>query len=458
MDQEDSPVAVATPPGETPRKPARGRPVVSAADARAVPDIATTLGLAGSAAPHRRFWRRPKFWIIGAVIGIGAATYYFMRGAPLPVQYSTVNARRGDLAVSVTATGTLAPLDTVIVGTEVSGVIDAVAVDYNDRVHKGETLAVVNTDLLRAQISQSRAAVGAAVAAQRQTTATLAQVRDQSARAEALFKVAVMSAQDVETARGDLGRAVAADSNARAQIDVATAALQVQLTTLEKATIRAPIDGIVLERQVEPGRTVAATFQTPVLFVLAADLRHMTLALNVDEADIGQVKAGERADFTVDAYPDHVFTGTVRTVHNASIMVEGVVTYQAILDVANDDLLLRPGMTATATVKTSALHDVLLVPNAALRFTPAEGAAAGAAGAPSGHCVWSLKQSSPSAIPVSIGLSDGLWTQVTAGAVEPGTPLVTGIALAKNANHAGSAPPRTDSSRTEMPLRTPRGG
>ncbi len=458
MDQEDSPVAVATPPGGIARNPVRARPVREPRDARETPDIATTLGLAGSAAPRQRFWRRPKFWIIGAVIAIGAATYYFMRGAPLPVQYSTVNARRGDLAVSVTATGTLAPLDTVIVGTEVSGVIDAVAVDYNDRVHKGETLAVVNTDLLRAQISQSRAAIGAAVAARQQTAATLAQARDQGARAEALFKAAVMSAQDVATTRGDLGRALAADSSASAQVDVATAALQVQLTTLQKATIRAPIDGIVLERQVEPGRTVAATFQTPVLFVLAADLRHMTLALNVDEADIGQVKAGERADFTVDAYPDHVFTGTVRTVHNAAIMVEGVVTYQAILDVANDDLLLRPGMTAAATVKTTALHDALLVPNAALRFTPAEGPAAGATGAPSGHRVWTLKKGSPSAIPVSIGLSDGLWTQLTAGAVEPGMQLVTGIALAKNANHAGSAPPRTDSSRTKMSLRMPRGG
>lgn len=458
MDQGSSPAAVATPPGEIAGKPARHGPIGQASGVRAIPDIASTLGLAGSTAPRAGFWRRPMAWIIAAVIVIGAATYYFTQRAPPPVQYSTANARRGDLAVTVTATGTLAPLDTVIVGTEVSGVIDAVAVDYNDRVRKGETLAVVNTDLLRAQIAQSRAAVGAAVAAQRQTAATLAQVRDQSARAEALFKVAVMSAQDIETARGDLGRAVAADANARAQSDVASAALQVQLTTLEKATIRAPIDGIVLERQVEPGRTVAATFQTPVLFVLAADLRHMTLALNVDEADIGQVKAGERADFTVDAYPDHVFSGTVRTVHNAAIMVEGVVTYQAILDVSNNDLLLRPGMTATAMVKTSTLHDALLVPNAALRFTPAEQPAPSQGGASSAHRVWTLRNGSPAPIPLSIGLSDGLWTQVTAGTVETGTPLITGIAVGKNGSHAGSATPRADSSRSAMPPRMPRGG
>ncbi len=423
-------------------------------------DVAATLGLAGTGSRTRPVWRRPVVWGATTVLIAAIALYVFTHRAPPPIEYSMVAARRGDLAVTVIATGTLAPLDTVIVGTQVSGLIDSVLVDYNDPVHAGQTLAIVNTDLLRAQIEQSRAALMAAEASRLQMQATLVQARKQYARSESLFRQAVLVQQDMDTATADLARAVAVDSNAKAGVAVAAAVLQAQLTTLGQATIRAPINGIVLERTVQPGATVAAAFQSPVLFVLAADLKRMTVALNIDEADIGQVKPGQSADFTVDAYPDRTFTGTVRTVYNAAIMVEGVVTYQAILDVNNDDLSLRPGMTATATVNTTTLKSALLVPNAALRFTPAEAppasAAQGPAMAAAGHVVWAIRNGQLAPITVHIGLSDGLWTQVTAGAVDAGTPLVTGIAEKPGGRPAAAA--HGDTSASAPPGGTPRGG
>jgi HlyD family secretion protein len=356
------------------------------------------------------------------------------RQAQAPVRYQTVAARRGDLAATVTATGTLAALDTVAVGTEVSGVVDVVAADYNDHVRKGQTLAIVNTDQLRAQIRQGEAALQAAEATAQQTAATLVETKAQTVRMESLFAGRMISPQEVESARASLTRALGADASARAQIAASTAALQAQRTVLEKATIRSPISGVVLQRQVEPGRTVAASFQTPVLFVLASDLKQMTLALDIDEADVGEVHAGQEADFTVDAYPDRTFAGKVRSVRNAAKTVEGVVTYQAILDVANPDLALRPGMTATAVIKTAQVHNALLVPNTALRFTPSRDSSALAGSGVSAtrrsgnaHQVWTLRQSTPVAIALTTGLTDGQWTEVTGGSLASGLPLVTGV-------------------------------
>ncbi len=415
-------------------------------------DVAATLGL--GADRGRPIWRRPWAWGSAAAGLIIISIYLYAHRAPPPVEYTMAAARRGDLAVTVVATGTLAPLDTVIVGTQVSGLVDSVLVDYNDPVRAGQPLAIINTDLLRAQIDQSRAALLAAQASRLQTQATLVQARKQFAISDSLFRQAVLAQQDIDTATADLARAVAGDSNAQAGIGVATAALHAQLTTLGQATIRAPINGIVLERSVEPGATVAATLQSPVLFVLAADLKRMTVTLDVDEADIGQVKAGQTANFTVDAYPDRTFIGTVRTVYNAAIMVEGVVTYEAILDVNNSDLALRPGMTATASVNTATVTNALLVPNAALRFVPAEAPATATGQAPAtttGHQVWTIRNGQLAPITIQVGLTDGLWTQVTGGAVEVATSLVTGIAEKAATGPAAAAHGDTGSS-------TPPGG
>lgn len=413
-------------------------------------DVAATLGLAGAPDHRRRQLARALRWSVPLLVILGVTLFFWLRRAPEAQVYQLSAARRGDLTVTVTATGALAPLDTVYVGTEVSGVIDVVTADYNDRVVKGQVLAVVNTDQLRAQIQQSRASLTVARAAVQQAAATLAEIVPQAARAESLFKMTMIAPQDVESARAARARAEAAHASAIAQVAGAAAALDVQRTALRKATIRAPISGIVLERNVERGRTVTAAFQTPVLFVLAADLAHMTLSLDVDEADIGQVEVGQTAEFSVDAYPDRVFTARVRSVRNAAKAVEGVVTYQAILDVANPELLLRPGMTATARITTAKVANVLLVPNAALRFTPeAEAEGAGApitvpgAAAPAatgrGRRVWTLRDGELTAIPITVGLTDGQWTEVTGGGeLAPGTQLVVGIADEGSAA-AGSA-------------------
>jgi HlyD family secretion protein len=430
-----------------PPPPIKRRPSVkSGTGANASLDVEATLGVGSGEQRGAKVRRRLVRWGIPLLAIIAAFVYYKIRHAPVPVQYATTSARRGDLAVTVTATGTLAALDTVDVGTEVSGVVDVVAADYNDHVTKGQTLAVVNTDQLQAQIRQGEAALQGANATAQQAAATVAEMRPQAARADSLFARKMISQQDLEGARASLARAEAAESNARAQIAASTAALASQRTLLAKATIRSPISGVVLQRQVEPGRTVAASFQTPVLFVLAADLKQMTLALDIDEADVGQVRAKQQAEFTVDAYPDRTFTANVRAVRNAAKTVAGVVTYQAILDVANPDLVLRPGMTATAVVKTAQVHDVLLVPNAALRFTPVTDSSAAAASSVAGarhpgnqHQVWTLVDGTPTPIQLSVGMTDGQWTAVTHGDVTPGSRLLTGVIDAKAATDSSSA-------------------
>lgn len=435
------------------RRPGAPRPDTARVDRESIEE---TLGVGAAKRPGRTLLRRLLRWA-APVLAIAAGVLYFeSRNRPVPVRYQTMTARRGDLTVAVIATGALAAQDTVDVGTEVSGAVDVVTVDYNDRVHQGETLAVVNTDLLQEQIRQAEAALVAAQANAQQTAATVAETRPQEIRAEQFFKQRVFAQQDLESAQATLARAIAADSNARAEVAVAAAALAVERTQLGKAIIRSPIDGVVLQRQIDPGRTVAASFQTPVLFVLAADLKQMTLELDVDEADVGQVRVGQRADFTVDAYPDRTFSARVRSVRNAARTVEGVVTYQAILDVTNADLALRPGMTATAAIHTAEVHNVLLVPNAALRFTPSTDTTVAPAPAPGiqapTHRVWILRQNIPASVPITVGLSDGQWTQVLGGDVGPGTPLVTGVGEAK-----ASAPrDSTTSRRPTGPMPMPR--
>lgn len=425
-------------------------------------DVAETLGASSQASWAAKLGRRMLWWGVPVLALVAGFMYVRMRRAQEPARYQTVASRRGDLSVTVTATGTLAALDTVDVGTEVSGVVDVVMADYNDRVRKGQTLAVVNTDQLQAQIQQGEAGLQAAEATAQQTAATVVETRAQTVRAESLLAGRAMTRQEVESAQAALARALAADANAHAQIAASTAALRAQRAVLAKATIRSPIDGVVLQRQVERGRTVAASFQTPVLFVLAADLKRMTLALDIDEADVGEVKAGQAADFTVDAYPERTFAATVRSVRNAAKTVEGVVTYQAVLDVANPDLALRPGMTATAVIKTAQVHDALLVPNAALRFTPTvdstavatSGAARAATNTGRQRRVWTLRAGTPTAIAVMIGMTDGQWTEIVGGDLAPGVPLITGV---MDPNAATSASDSSATRRPPGPFPIPRG-
>ena len=406
----------------------RDKPNETPAEGRVDDSVAENLGLGG--ASRRPLHRRRSVWMAVVLALLGLA-YFGKTLMPPPVGYETSAARRGDLIVSVTATGTLEPINQVQVGSEISGIIEIVHVDFNDAVEAGDVLAHLDTDQLEARVRQSKAALQAAEAAVQEVQATLNETRAKATRVAALHERQLASVEDLEIAGAAAARSEATLASARAQVEVRRAALEAEQTTLEKAAIRAPIGGVVISRAVEAGQTVAASFQTPVLFTLAEDLTRMELHLDIDEADIGRVREGQTATFAVDAFSRRRFPGTITSVRVAPRTVQGVVTYEALLSVDNPDLALRPGMTATAEITTDQRHDVLLVPNAALRFTPPVSRIdAEHNGRPSEQRrrVWALWEGKPVQIPVSVDASDGRWTEVTAGELEAGQALLVDIA------------------------------
>lgn len=366
------------------------------------------------------------------------------------IHYKTVEVSRGKLTVMVTATGTLQPVNQMEVGSEISGTIKTVLVDFNDHIKQGQILATMNTDQLQAKVNKAKASLNLAKAQVKQTEATVVETRNKLRRATELAKSGMCSEEDCDAAKASYKRAAAELSRTKAQVVQAKASLYAEQTTLAKATIHSPINGIVLKRDVEPGQTVAASFQTPVLFTLAENLSQMELHIDVDEADVGKIKVGQVAEFTVDAYPDKNFPAKITDVHFASQTVEGVVTYETILSVDNSELLLRPGMTATADVVVKQVEDALLIPNATLRFTPPkpEEISNGNGGlirnllprprsATKAHDdvntknkqqqVWTLKDEQAIAIPVTTGSSNGIMIEVTAGDIKPGMILIVDI-------------------------------
>jgi len=409
-------------------------------------DIQATLGLTSRARRRRHLWR----WLGAAVaIALAAAAVLTFRPSPTDAatKYQTDTVRRGALTVTVTATGELKSLTQVNIGTEISGVVESVAVDYNSGVRVGQVLARVNTDKLEAQSGQARAALEAARAKQRQSQATLTEAQAQLAKLQNVRELSggrVPSRQDMDSQQATVQRAEADVASAQAQVTQAEASLAAIDTDIRKALIRSPINGIVLDRQIDPGQTVAASFQTPVLFTLAEDLTRMKLIVDVDEADIGRVRVGQSAAFRVDAYPDRTFASRVTEIRSTPKTSNGVVTYQTVLSVDNAERLLRPGMTATATITVDEVADALLVPNAALRFTPPETMQQQSGGfrllpAPPGanrrertdeasHRVWILRDAHPVPITVTVGPSDGRSTAVTADALVPGTAVIVDLA------------------------------
>lgn len=396
-----------------------------------------------AAGPTRR---RPLRWL-GAAVAVllaGVAGWLWLSGDGDVPRYRTAPATQGQLVVTVSATGTLQPLNRVDVGSELSGTIASVEVDFNDRVEAGQVLARLDREMLEARLVEARATLQAAAAKVKEAQATVTETRLSLKRCEDLVDRGMCTASDLDKLRGAFARAEAAEVMARAQAAQATAAVDAQETNLRKSVIRAPIGGIVLNRQVEKGQTVAASFQTPVLFTLADDLSRMELVVAVDEADIGQVRAGQTASFTVDAYPGRTFSAEVKQIRQAPKTVEGVVTYETVLSVANDDLVLMPGMTATADIVSAHLSDVLLVPNAALRFTPPVEEAKRPGGMlamrgppraaktvqktrePDGRqTVYTLREGVPTPVAIRTGASDGRNTQVLEGELTPGMLLIT---------------------------------
>jgi len=301
----------------------------------------------------------------------GAAAYAFYPAQTTPVAgYRTEPAKAGQLTVEVTATGTLQPLIQVDISSELSGVVRTVPAAENQAVKKGEVLAQLDTTRLVAEIERAEASLKAAEARVEDARTTLKETELAFARADQLFKRGMGTTQALDTATAARDRAQSALAVAEANVAIAAAELKLQQADLEKSAIYAPIDGMVLTRSVDPGQTVASSLQAPVLFVIAADLKNVELKAAVDEADIGGVRPGQTARFTVDAFPGRTFNAEIRDIAYASVTTEGVVTYDARLDVDNAELLLRPGMTATVSIVTRESGDALMVPSAAFRFRP----------------------------------------------------------------------------------------
>lgn len=398
----------------------------------------------GFAGGRRRLWV-----ILAGVVLLPLVLVPLLRGGQDGKgRYVTEQAATGKLMVTVSATGTLQPTTSIDVGSEQSGTLAAVLVQENDRVKRGQLLARLDLAKLEDAVTKSRAALAAAEATVAQARATVAEAKASLARmrqVSELSKGKVPSKTEMETAEAAMERAVANEASARAAVQQAQAALKTDETNLSKGTIRSPVDGVVLSRKVEPGQTVVAAMTIPVLFTLAEDLTSMELQVKVDEADVSNVKLGQPAGFTVSAWPGRSFPATIRRVGLGSTITDNVVTYKTVLSVKNDDLALRPGMTATASIVTAQRENALLVPNAALRFTPpaksddakggsfvsslmprppAEARRPAAASADNPQ-VWVLTDRGPQAIPVRSGVSNGRQTEIVGGDLKAGMAVIT---------------------------------
>ncbi|QGZ37958.1 HlyD family secretion protein [Pseudoduganella flava] len=402
-------------------------------------------------APARR-WPRWTGWLLAAVLlagALGGTAWWHQRAAQTRIVYDTTPVTRGDLRLTVTANGTLQPTRTANIGSELSGIVARVDADVNDRVRTGQVLVELDTAKLNDQVQRSRAMLAAAdaataqaIATRTESAATLRRLDDMSRMSGGTFP----SRADLDAARAAAARAEAAVHSAAANAAAARAALATDVKNLARAAIRAPFDGMILSRNVEPGNAVAASLQAVTLFTLAEDLHRLRLLVNVDEADVGAVRVGQHATFTVSSWPERQYPAAIARLSYGSTIADNVVTYVAWLDVDNADLSLRPGMTATATIAAAVHAGVLLVPNGALRYTPAEMAhrpapgiasrllprpaaqqrSAGTAAAPGSRVVWVLQGGVPAPVQVTTGLSDGRHTEVTGGALRPGMAVITG--------------------------------
>lgn len=429
-------------------------------------------------------WRRYAKWaaiLIGIVL-LGLLVSRCLRSETGP-EFSTQPARRGNLTVSVSATGKLAPTNQVTVGSQLSGLVTRVVVDVNDRVTAGQALALIDPEQIDDQIRAGQAQLNANQAQVAQARATVAEAQAQLNRLEEVYRLSnrrVPSEAELQTGRANYQRAVAALRVAQANVTAAQAQLAQSQTQRQRAIIRSPVSGVVLARAVDPGQTVAASFNTPTLFVIAEDLSKMKLQVAIDEADVGEVRVGQKASFTVDAFPGRTFPaeitrvdlGSNLTVSSASAAgstttatttTGQVVSYAADLSVANPDLTLRPGMTATADIVTTQKANVLLVPNAALRFRPSTGDQAGGGGI-AGSLVMRRPRrggggerevsttrgaqqtvyvrgadGQPQQVRVITGDTNGQMTEITGGDLRPGMQVITGqMASAADAQAKGA--------------------
>ena len=410
--------------------------------------------LIGKPGGRRVWWRK---WLILIILALlASAAYLFFSGTgAASIRYVTEPARLGSLTVTATATGTIQPTQSVEVGSELSGTIESVLVQENDSVAAQQLLARLGTAKLDDAISKSHAALAAAEAQVLQAQATVAEAKAKLSRMQEVFRLSkgkVPAATEIEVAEASLKRAHANESSARASVLQVQAELKTNETNLSKAEIRSPVDGVVLVRQVQPGNTVVASMSAPVLFTIAQDLSKMELQVNVDEADVATIKPGLSATFTVSSWPGRTFEAHIERVGLGSTTTDNVVTYKTIMRVDNGDLALRPGMTATATVITAQREGALLVPNAALRYTPQSSpqaspsspslvsrlvptrpaqprAQAGQTGP--GNRVWALENGQPVPVQVQTGITNGRYTEITGGDLKPGMSVIVAQEMVK---------------------------
>ncbi|MEN6330561.1 MAG: efflux RND transporter periplasmic adaptor subunit [Smithella sp.] len=381
------------------------------------------------------------------LIAVGTGFFFVLRSDKNEPKYVTEKVTRGDIKSTVSATGTVNAVTTVQVGTQVSGTIKQLFVDYNSPVKQGQLLAQIDPAVFEAQVGQARANLMSAKAAMEKAQVTLRDTKITYERNKTLFARNFIARSDLDTAETNYLSAQAQIKVARAQIQQTSAALDSASINLRYSKILSPVNGIVISRNVDVGQTVAASFQTPTLFTIAQDLTKMQIDTSVDEADIGKMNVGQNAAFTVDAYPELTFHGKVSVVRNAPITVSNVVTYDTVITVDNTDLKLKPGMTANVLIETATAAGVLRVPNAALRFKPTTTAKNGVKNnmrkAAKGPGVWILEDKKPKQVKITTGISDGNYTEVKAGSISEGQQIITDDAAVgkKKTEQTPGAPP-----------------
>jgi len=412
-------------------------------------------------------------WLIGVVaIGLAIGGYVFFNGErKTPIRYRTATVELGSVVSVVSATGTINPVVSVQVGTQVSGMIKSLHADFNSRVKAGDTVAVIDPEPFRARRDQAASNLEMARSNVARARTDLAQRKRELDRVRSLLSQQFVSQNDVDVAATNHQSAEAQLKVSEAQVKQADAALNSAELDLKYTVIRSPVDGIVVARNVEVGQTVAASFATPNLFLIALDLTKMQVDTNVSESDIGGITEGKDATFTVDAYPGIPFAGTIRQVRLAPINVQNVVTYNVVVAVDNKDLRLKPGMTANVSIVVAQKDQVLKVPNAALRFSPpkSEQPEAGgrdgkpgdakpvkserkerptqAAGAAPSRTVWKQGENGELApVLVQTGISDGSATEIMADTVKEGDQVVIGIEQPRAGKKGGDLPPGFGSS------------
>lgn len=408
---------------------------------------------------------RKLVWILAAIAVIALSGWgvrrYFLSTQSSATQYDTTKVQKGNVVAKVTATGTLSALVTVQVGSQVSGRVKEIFVDFNAQVSKGQKLAKIDPQGFQAAIAQAHANYTAASGNVARAEASAFNAKLQYDRAQLLVAKNLIAQADLDTAKATWLMAQAEIQSAKGSVEQANAAMNTARINIGYTDILSPVDGVVISRAVDVGQTVAASLQAPVLFTIAENLRKMQVDTNVAEADVGKLQPGMSATFTVDAFPNSPFKGTVRQIRNAPVTVQNVVTYDAVIDVDNAELKLRPGMTATVTFIYAERKDVLRIPNAALRYRPPSDGLGGPAGSGSGRVrredrpgagagepsdkrsVWILRGLAPERVAIKVGLSDGTATELVEGELQDGDSLVTGTTVqggTKPASAGGGLP------------------